>query len=315
MAAGRGVLARRIIGAREDGRISANSFRLLTARLKSGPVTTVSLPLSDNPLRAPDVAPVNANAESLENQSADALTAHAVELPPFEPASLSEMDVPLLPDPDSGQAATWVEAATANDVAAVESVELQAFEPLQSVAQITLPEFTPVQWQGPAAVPEEHAAEPVVDSTSAPDMLTADLLPLPDFVPVVATPAAEEPRSFDTDIDLEADERQDPGMAFAPEAVVASDDDIEPEPVLPQLLDTATPEVPAAAADDVQPDLAFELQSDVSRLEVQPAEASEPLSDLQLEIEISCRGSGRAIQPTCHPNRRKSHSTLDLQFW
>ncbi len=179
--------------ARESGRrISASSFRLLTARLKSGPCGTAALREVPVDLPMPAAASAVEAAVLLDPASPETIT-----LPVFSPAHVSHATAAdQLLSTASPTVIEPVAEAAADDLPLLETAEYEPATKAVPATHAVLPQFRPLDWQSPAPAAEEEqepareleteAAEvPLVEIELQPPQATA--LPEP-----LATQAEEE---------------------------------------------------------------------------------------------------------------------------
>ena len=244
--------------ARDPGRrISANSFRLLTARLKNGPASPavlrevpVDLPFpvaaSGAGMRSPTVA-VAEIADLPETASPQNIT-----LPVFSPAralaTAAAADEPVSTVPPA--AVEPADEATADDPLRLEAAEYEPAIPAVPATQAILPQFRPLDWLiPPPAVEHQQGAAPEPEPEAIDEgLVEADLGPLPSraLPGLMPTEAAEQ--SAAAEPTAGAEEAEDPAIqseaAVPPETWVepvsadAPDPaiEVEPQPVQPEEL-------------------------------------------------------------------------------
>ena len=182
-------------------RISANSFKLLTAKLKGGP-GAASVP----GVKAEDSAePIDLSREiatpavSLSDAlPPDISSALAAELPVFRPITIS--DSPPLPLPE--QLAESTAIAMHGDAAFGEAtvfeavgIEPEIAGPQALPAYIELPQFRPEEWLVSAPAPDwqDHDSEVVRTAPLDPGAMPEDLSPATETQTTVTTPEPAAP--------------------------------------------------------------------------------------------------------------------------
>ena len=246
-------------GARADGRgrISANSFRLLTAKLKK--TAPEDLPPPAAAVAAPvpaSVAPADPAPEPVPEVSIPVLQAFvapaAPEMPPPAPVAeevaVPEVSVPVLLDTIEEPVAIAEPVAVLQEPDPEPEPELPASSEDEAVIldlpppQIALPQFSPLTWSPASAagdVPDLQSVEPppVHQDTAAP----AEMVEAPDDV---APWAAAEDLS---PAEPEPEPERDFGPVPEPEALVATTGEPEP-PLAEQPVAPAIEEEPETAA-------------------------------------------------------------------
>ncbi len=249
----------------DDRRISANSFKLLTAKLKSRPAAVAMSPsqmVAQATLPATGIAQI---AELLNNAMGDfsprSMPSPAPGVP--ETADIStETDAEDEPFSDGTVASTSVNVINTEIAQSPRGLILPSFVPL--------PEFKPVEWPSQAAPapevqPAEVSVEPDVPTEFEPvaDELPPDIIlqPLPDFAPQLVLPAAQE------------------------EQVEAAGGDVVVEPVVQPESVTASEWLPEPFAADDFDGIALDADADLVEI-VAPVEFVDPFAAAEAALAI-----------------------------
>ena len=281
--------------ARGQGRrISANSFKLLTAKLKSGPAAA-NLPNGaaepsaepiDFPLEA--AAPAAILSAALPPEISPAL---AAELPVFRPITVT--DTPPLPLPEQLAESTPIDAHGDEAIGETTAFEANRIEPGIAGPQvlpvyIELPQFRPEEWlvSAPAPAPQDLVSDVVRTASLGRGAMPEDLSPATETLTSVTEPGTTAPV-------------EEILRFFAAEASVAQE--AQAEPVISPDAAAATEEIMRALSAGDRVALAVEVEPAIAPEDATPVEdilqALAAAAPAALEVPLEAVATPDAAEP------------------